>query len=111
MNLRTFCRGLTIGAHVSSKGVSQLLKPTRLLTIFVLFAILLTCGDIESNPGPTFSISTVKGSSHQGNPKYGPTAGTQCVCNSLSSLCYSKIILPRFWTTNDIDSVLNFGRL
>jgi len=49
------------------------------------------------------------GSSHQGNPKYGPTAGTQCVCNSLSSLCYSKIILPRYWTTNDIDSVLTFG--
>ena len=109
LNLRTICRGLTIGVHVSSKGVSQLLRPTRFMTLFVLTGILLTCGDIESNPGPTFSISTVKGSSHQGNSKYGPTAGTQCVCNSLASLCYSKIILPRYWTTKDIDSVLTFG--
>ena len=109
LNLRTICRGLKIGISLSSKGVSQLLKPTRFMTLFVLTAILLTCGDIESNPGPTFSISTLKGSSHQGNSKYGRTAGTQCVCNSLASLCYSKIILPRYWTTNDIDSVLTFG--
>ena len=86
INLRTICRGLTIGLHVSSKGVSQLLKPTRFMTLFVLTAILLTCVDIESNPGPTFSISTVKGSSHQGNPKYGLTAGTQCGCNSITAL-------------------------
>ena len=108
-NLRTICRGLTIGVHVSSKGVSRLIKPTKFMTLFVLTAILLACGDIETNPGPTFSISTVKGSSHQGDLKYGRTAGTQCVCYSLASLCYSKIILPRYWTTKDIDSVLTFG--
>ena len=79
------------------------------MTLFVLTAILLACGDIETNPGPAFSISTVKGSSHQGDLKYGRTAGTQCVCYSLASLCYSKIILPRYWTTKDIDSVLTFG--
>ena len=108
-NLRTICRGLTIGVHVSSKGVSRLIKPTKFMTLFVLTAILLACGDIETNPGPTFSISAVKGSSHQGDLKYGRTAGTQCVCYSLASLCYSKIILPRYWTTKDIDSVLTFG--
>ena len=51
-NLRTICRGLTIGVHVSSKGVSRLIKPTKFMTLFVLTAILLACGDIETNPGP-----------------------------------------------------------
>ena len=77
LNLQTICQGLKIGILVSSK----LLKPTRFIT-----AILLTCGDVESNPGPTISISTVKGYSNQGNLN---TEG-QCVCNSLASLCYSN---------------------
>ena len=63
LNLQTICQGLKIGILVSSK----LLKPTRFMTLFVLTAILLTCGDVESNPGPTNSISTVKGYSNQGN--------------------------------------------
>ena len=109
LNLHQICRGLIIGCHVSSTGVSNLLKPIRIITLLLLAVILLQSGDIETNPGPTFSISTIKGSFHQGNPKYGPTAGTQCMCNSLASLCYSKIILPRFWTTNDIDTVLTLG--
>ena len=71
--------------------------------------ILLNSGDIETNPGPTFSIKTVAGSCHQGDPKYGPTAGTQCMCNSLASLCYSNIIQIRFWTTSDIDKILTYG--
>ena len=87
LNLRTVCRGLEIGCHISSTGLSNFLKPTRFITLLVLTAILLQSGDIETNPGPTFSISTVKGSFHQGNPKYGRTAGTQCMCNSLVSLC------------------------
>ena len=82
LNLQTICQGLKIGILVSSK----LLKPTRFMTLFVLTAILLTCGDVESNPGPTISISTVKGYSNQGNLN---TEG-QCVCNSLASLCYSN---------------------
>ena len=109
LNLRTFCRGLTIGCHVSSTGLSKLLKLTRFITLFVITAILLQSGDIETNPGPTFSISTVKGSFHQGNPKYGRTAGTQCMCNSLASLCYSKLIQPRYWTSQDVNNVLTFG--
>ena len=71
LNLRQICRGLTVGVHVSCKDISQLMKGTRIITLFVLTGILLTCGDIESNPGPTFSISIVKGSFHQGNSKYG----------------------------------------
>ena len=87
LNLRTICRGLIIGCRVSSRGVSQLLKPTRFITLFIVTTILLASGDIETNPGPIFTISTAKGSFHQGNPKYGRTAGTQCMCNSLASVC------------------------
>ena len=109
LNLRTICRGLTIGCHISSTGISKLLKPTRFVTLFILIAILINCGDIETNPGPTFSIKTVHGSCHQANPKFGPTAGTQCMCNSLASLCYFKIKPLRFWTTSDIDIILDYG--
>ena len=109
MNLRTFCRGLTIGVHVSSKGISQLIKPTKFMTLFVLTAILLACGDIETNPGSTFFQLVLRKALPTSDLKYGRTAGTQCECNSLASLCYSKIILPRYWTTKDIDSVLTFG--
>ena len=109
LNLRTICRGLTIGCHISSTGISKLLKPTRFVNLFILIAIFINCGDIETNPGPTFSIKTVHGSCHQANPKFGPTAGTQCMCNSLASLCYFKIKPLRFWTTSDIDIILDYG--
>ena len=87
INLRQICRGLTVGVHVSCKGISQLMKLTRIMTLFVLTDILLTCCDIKSNPEPTFSISTLKGSSHQANSKYRRTTGTQCVCNSHLLVC------------------------
>ena len=77
LNLRTTCRGLNIGCHVSSTGLSKFLKLTRFITLFLITSFLLQSGDIETNPGPTFSISTVKGSFHQSNPKYGRIAGTQ----------------------------------
>ena len=47
-------------------------------------------GDIESNPGPTYSIlKAVKASYHQGNVRFGCTAGNQCACNSLFALAWS----------------------
>ena len=97
LNLRTICKGLSVGSHVSSAGISKLLKPTRFFTLLVLTSILMNSGDIERNPGPTFSITTVQGSCHQANLKFGPTSGTQCVCNSLASLCFSNIKPLRNW--------------
>ena len=62
--------------------------------------ILLTDGDIESNPGPTFEIlKVVQGSFHQGHPKFGHTAGVQCACNSLYALCWSTVKRVTVWTT------------
>ena len=109
LNLRTICDGITMGSYVSSSGISDLLKPTRFITLFFLSIILLSSGDIETNPGPTFSIKSVQGSYHQNNPKYGVTAGTQCMCNSLASVCYANVKQVRYWTTWDLDKILDFG--
>ena len=71
--------------------------------------ILINSGDIETNPGPSFSIKTIRGSYHQNNPKYGRTAGTQCMCNSLVAACYSTIKKVHYWTTWDLDTILDIG--
>ena len=71
---------------------------------------LLTDGDVESNPGPTFKIlKVIQGSFHQGHPKFGHTAGIQCACNSLYALCWSTIKRVSVWTTSDLDYVLENG--
>ena len=56
LNLRTICRGLRIGFHVCSAGVSNFLKPTWFITLFVLTTIVLQSGDIETNPGQHFQL-------------------------------------------------------
>ena len=51
---------------------------------FTSIGLLQLSGDVESNPGPTYSIEKViQGSFHQGNPRFGKTAGVQCTCDSL----------------------------
>jgi len=41
----------------------------RLKTIFFFAAIILLCGDVETNPGPFTILKTVQGSFHQGDPR------------------------------------------
>ena len=71
---------------------------------------LLVDGDIESNPGPTSSnfLKVVQGSFHQGDPKFGHTAGVQCV-NSLFAICWSLIKRVAVWSTYDLDYILENG--
>jgi len=66
---------------------------------------LLSCGDIESNPGPFTIIKSVQGSFHQGDPKLGRNVGTQCVCNSLFAIVWYISI----WNTGDLNLVLYEG--
>ena len=51
----------------------------------------------------------LQGSCHQGHPKFGRSAGKQCVMNSLASLMYSKIKPTNDWNINDMNLVLNTG--
>ena len=52
---------------------------------------LILCGDIETNPGPTFNnpVKTIHAPYSQGNTEiFGENAGRQCVPMSLCSLIY-----------------------
>ena len=76
---------------------------------FIKMMILLG-GDIESNPGPPFTISkTVQGSFHQGDVKFGDTAGKQCACITLFSIAWSKIRRVGLWTSGDLDHIVTQG--
>ena len=64
---------------------------------FASFKLLkhLVDGDIESNPGPTPMLNflkVVQGSFHQGDPKFGYTAGVQCACIFI----YMHIVLQSY---------------
>ena len=71
LNLSTICKAILVGSHSSIRKISGLLRPARFITLFFLGMILINSGDIETNPGPSFSIKTIRGSYHQNNPKYG----------------------------------------
>ena len=80
------------------------------VAVFSGFLVLQLCGDVESNPGPTCNIEKViMGSFHQGNTRFGLTAGTQCACNSFFALCWSHVKKVYRWNTNDLDHILNEG--
>ena len=80
-----------------SRSVETWRKTTiimALLCISVLLALglrsfntVIIDGDVESNPGPTYVIEkAICGSYHQGDRRFGDTAGVQCACNSLYAL-------------------------
>ena len=77
---------------------------------FLKISKLLLDGDIESNPGPgpTFD-KVVTGSFHQGDMKFGQTAGIQCACNSLFAIAWSTVRKVTIWKGLDLDNVLNNG--
>ena len=79
---------------------------------FSSIGLLQLSGDVESNPGPTYPIEKViQGSFHQGNPRFGKTAGVQCACNSLFTLCWPQVEIVSRWNKNDLNHVLTEGDL
>ena len=84
-----------------------------LICISVVLALVLRLiidGDIESNPGPTYVIEkAIYDSYHQGDQRFGNTAGVQCACNSLYALCWSQIKKVYSWNTSDLDHILTEG--
>ncbi|XP_057310266.1 uncharacterized protein LOC130648243 [Hydractinia symbiolongicarpus] len=75
------------------------------------FLFLAQAGDIESNPGPgTYNVlKSVKASCHQGDIKFGNSAGSQCLCNCLFAISYSIYRRVALWTSADLDSILKKG--
>ena len=79
---------------------------------FSSIGLLELSGDVESNPGPTYSIEKVtKGSFHQRNPRFGRIAGVKCACNSLFALCWSQVKTVSRWNKSDLNHVLTEGDL
>ena len=78
---------------------------------FVRLLLLLLGGDIESNPGPSVNKiqKSVLGSFHQGHPKFGDTAGIQCLCNAVYAICFSVIKKVTLWKSFDLDYILENG--
>ena len=72
---------------------------------------LILCGDIETNPGPTFNnpVKTIHAPYSQGNTEiFGENAGRQCVPMSLCSLIY----LYRnnsICVSSDLVNIMNLG--
>ena len=69
--------------------------------------LLIQFGDIENNPGPIQRV--IRGSFHQWDQRFGQTAGTQCMCNTLYSVGYSIIKKVRHWTNWDMDYMVIAG--
>ena len=76
---------------------------------FLIVMKLLIDGDVESNPGPTYNVTKIVKASFQGDPMFGVSAGMQCTCNSLFSICWSKIMKVCYWKPCDLDYVLKKG--
>lgn len=90
------------------KASVSLFRMTLLLSLVQLMMVI--CGDVESNPGPTFSLRrAVTGTFHQGDLRFGETAGIQCACNALYSLCWSQIKSISKWKEVDLDYILTEG--
>ena len=53
--------------------------------------------------------SCVQGSFSQNDSRFGDSAGMQCACNTLASLCWSANRKVNIWKTFDLDFVLNKG--
>ena len=52
---------------------------------------------------------SVLGSFHQGDKRFGETAGTQCACMALTALCWSVIRKVSIWRVSDVDCILESG--
>ena len=57
------------------------------------------------------AVKVIQGSFHQGNPRFGRTAGVQCACNSLFTLCWSQVKTVLRWNKSDLNHVLSEGDL
>ena len=56
-----------------------------------------------------YFVKITQGSFHQGNEKFGQTAGKQCTCNALFSIAFSNIKNQGNWDYIDVNYVLEHG--
>ena len=62
LSLKPIYRHLLIGSSISSTGLHRILKPVPFIaTALYLCIVLLTSGDIETNPGPVSLHKVIRG--------------------------------------------------
>ena len=54
-------------------------------------------------------VPAIQGSYHQGNVRFGNSAGKQCSCMSLAAVCWSTLRKLSVWKESDLDFVLEYG--
>ena len=80
---------------------------TSLICYTSLMQLLILSRDTENNPGPIQGV--IRGSFHQGDQRFGQTAGTQCMRNTLYSVGYSIIKKVCHWITWNMAYILIAG--
>lgn len=97
----------TVMHNVKVDTKIETLKGQRTCSDDILMEEAFQCSTGEENI--QFEGKILQGNCHQGHPKFGASAGKQCVMNSLASLMYSKVKHTKDWNVNDMDVVLNTG--
>ena len=59
----------------------------------------------------TMNYKSIQGSFHQGDPKFGHSAGKQCTCCSLFAIAFTLCKSPSRWNNNDLDFIVEYGDL
>ena len=107
---KTFLHGMTRSKFNRNRILRLFQQSSALYVMFVFITVsLLIAGDIESNPGPYTLNKVIEGGFHQGDKRFGNTAGSQCMCNALWSICYSQLKCVRYWKEWDINRILELG--
>ena len=98
--------------HVTAKLFSYLLISYAGVYDHAAYCVLrlkliILANDIQTNPGPP--IAVIQGLYNQGHSKYGDEAEKQCAAVSLFALALLQSLQPEFWTTKQIDYILDQG--
>ena len=102
-------QGRVPGIYLSKMFYSNIMICLGILIVanmsFLKVNLLKQHGDVETNPGPTYSIiKSVTVTCHQGNiDKFGKTAGRQCLCNALYLIACSTVKRIGLWSKHDLD--------
>lgn len=113
------CRigGFILRGHDLSNKNNVLMK-TKWLTVniqkYLLFCaiLLIVCGDVEENPGPSTANFPLKGTIHQGDDAFSDNSrGRQCVPCCLSFFVYNELhpLQTKEWHAIDLDRILYIG--
>ena len=63
-----------------------------MIALFLAFSNLPCSGDVEINPGPSYSIlKIIPVSFHQDNSRIDHIEGMQCACSSVYALCWPHV--------------------